>query len=148
MLTSPFARAKETATIISKELSIRLEEDLYLKERNTYGLMCGVSKDVMKNEYPELYEIYLRAGDMPGAEKYEDFVIRIKRLMAKLLGMKDQNIVCVTHGHLMTVMINEVFGEKKSSVSNGGGFVVEFEKNKWKMIEKWGISKYSGKYWK
>lgn len=148
LLSSPFARAKQTADVISRELSIRLEEDLYLKERNTYGLMSGMSKDVIRNEYPEIYEIFKKAGNMPGSERYEDFVLRIKKLLERLLLLHNKSIVCVTHGHLITVLIKEVLGGSMWRVSDGGGLVIKLEKEKIKLLEKWGMNKYSRKFWK
>ena len=148
LLTSPFARAKQTADVIGRELSIRCEENLYLKERNTYGLMSGLSKDVMKNEYPDIYEIYKRAGNMPGSERYEDFVLRIKRLLEKLLMLNKKYVICVTHGHLITVLIKEILGGRMWRVADGGGLVIELEKKSVETIDKWGMSQYSQKYWK
>ena len=148
LLTSPFARAKQTADVIGSELSIRCEENLYLKERNTYGLMSGMSKDVMKNEYPEIYEIFKKAGNMPGSERYDDFVLRIRRLLEKLLMLGKKNVVCVTHGHLITVLIKEVLRGRMWRVADGGGLVIKLEKKGIELIDKWGMSQYSQKYWK
>jgi len=45
ILSSPLIRAKESSEIISKELNIPIEIFEYVKERNTYGILCGMEKE-------------------------------------------------------------------------------------------------------
>lgn len=119
LLTSPLKRASKTAEIIGAELGLRIEEDPYLKERNTYGLLAGVNKDLAIEEYPEMNAAFLEGAYIPGAERYEDFVLRMKELLARLKKSQQSNIVCVTHGHVITVIIEEFLGLTRNSVSDG-----------------------------
>ena len=138
IMTSPFARAKMMADIFGQELGIRVEENLYLKERNTYGLASGMSKDVLKNDFPNLYEMYESGGVMPGSERYIDFVLRLDSLLKKLFNLSG-NILCVSHGHLMTVLLKEYFNQSYLKVTGGGGMVIDKTDKGWKLIEKWGM---------
>lgn len=52
ILSSPLKRAVQTASKISEVLKIPVEIFVYLKERNTYGLLCGENKDEAKQKYP------------------------------------------------------------------------------------------------
>ena len=44
ILSSPLTRAVQTAESFSNEFGVPIETCVYLKERNTYGLLCGVNK--------------------------------------------------------------------------------------------------------
>ncbi len=113
--TSPLTRCYQTAEIIESELEIPSKLLPYLKERNTYGLLSGVKKKIVKKEYPELYDLYEKQKYIPGAERYKDFAERIKILMHHLQDNTHENIVCVTHGHLITVILEEILGLIKNS---------------------------------
>lgn len=126
--TSPLKRASKTAEIIGAELGLRVEEDPYLKERNTYGLLAGVNKDLAIEEYPEMNAAFLEGDYIPGAERYEDFVLRMKALKKRLRENKHETIICVSHGHVITVIIEEFLKLVRNSVSDGS--IIGFEMDK------------------
>jgi len=124
---SPLKRASKTAEILGSELGVRVEEDPYLKERNTYGLLSGVNKDLAIEEYPKMNASFLEGEYIPGSERYDDFVLRMKALINKLKDDSNQTIICVSHGHVITVIIEEFLGLTRNSVSDG--CIVGFEMN-------------------
>ena len=132
--TSPLLRAQQTAQIIGSELKIRVEEYPYLKERNTYGILAGINVETLKSEYPELYREYKNATFIPGCERYQDFKQRIFKLAEVLKSDSNQNILCVTHGHVMTVFIEEVLGLIRDNIGNGSILGLELIDDEFKVI--------------
>lgn len=74
ILSSPLKRAVQTANEISKVLGIPVETFAYLKERNTYGLLCGENKEEAKKKYPELVAAYDKSEEVLGYEAYDFFL--------------------------------------------------------------------------
>ena len=140
ILTSPLKRAAQTAEILGSELSVRISEEPHLKERNTYGLLSGVNKDLAIEEYPEMNAAFLEGKYIHGAERYNDFVERMKILMKKLKKLKYNNVICSTHGHVITAIIEELFDKTRNSVSNGCVLGIEIVDGKMKIFHADGIT--------
>lgn len=128
ILTSPLKRASQTAEIIGSELGIRVEEEPYLKERNTYGLLSGVNKDLAIEEYPEMNAAFVEGRYLPASERYKDCLERVKILIQKLKSIKSEKIICITHGHIMTIIIEEFLGRTRNSLGDGSILGVEINK--------------------
>ena len=124
ILTSSLLRAKETAEEISKVLELPVEEFVYLKERNTYGLLCGVNKDEAKEKYPELVKAYEGGRPVLGYEAYDFFLERVRKLIELLLGLGYETVICVTHGKLLKALLEDV-AESKKVARLGDGCIVE-----------------------
>lgn len=140
VMSSPLKRAWMTGEIIANELAIPLVDDPYLKERNTYGLLTGVNKDLAIEEYPEMNASFLEGKYIAGSERYSDFVLRINKMMEQLLKMKHKVIICTTHGHVITAMVEEMFGMTRNSVGNGSILGVEIEGDRQKIIYADGVT--------
>jgi broad specificity phosphatase PhoE len=128
VLTSPLKRAHQTAQIISENLECRLEDCAYLKERNTYGLLSGVNKEIAQKEYPKLVEAYDNGEFIPGGEKYSDFKLRVKALLNYLRSLNEAQIICVTHGYLMTTIMEEYLGVYRDRIQDGSMLIVDISK--------------------
>lgn len=107
VLTSPLLRAVRTAAVIGKALGISVEQFVYLKERNTYGLLCGENKEEAKRKYPELVDAYENGGELPGYERYDALIRRVALLLRKLSEFEQGPIVCVTHGKLLGAIFKD-----------------------------------------
>ena len=112
ILTSPLARAKQTAEEIGKILNIAIETFIYLKERNTYGLLSGLNKDKAKEKHPALVEAYEKDKPVDGFEPYSTFLKRVKKLVKLLPALGYENAICITHGKLLKALLNDVIGVK------------------------------------
>lgn len=112
VLSSPLKRAMETAQIVSGELELEAKKWLYLKERNTYGLMCGEKKKEMKKNYPELYNAYENAEWVPGSETKEQLAKRIDIMVEKLQRFDGENIVAVTHGKVLASFVENYLNKQ------------------------------------
>lgn len=140
VFTSSLKRASQTAEIVGSILNLQVIEEPYLKERNTYGLLSGVNKDLAIEEYPEMNAAFLEGRYIPASERYSDFIERTKILMDKLRSLSYENIICSTHGHVMTAIIEEFFGLTRNSVNNGSILGIELDKEGQKIIHADGIT--------
>jgi broad specificity phosphatase PhoE len=140
VLTSPLKRAHQTAQIISEELECRLEDCAYLKERNTYGLLSGVNKDIAKNEYPQLVDSMKKEQYLPASERYDDFLKRVEVLLKYLRELKHETIVCVTHGYLITAIIEEHLNLVREKIEDGCILEIELNGDEIKMLSAEGIT--------
>jgi broad specificity phosphatase PhoE len=106
IFVSPLIRAKETAGILGETLNLVPEVIPDLKERNQNGIVTGMIKSEAKIKYPELVE-QLRdyKNTIEGAENFEDFSVRITRVIGEISKMNCETIAIVTHGGpIMTIL--------------------------------------------
>ncbi len=111
ILSSPLKRALETAEIINQKFNLPIETSVYLKERNTYGLLCGENKDEAKRKYPELVAAYDNSEEVLGYESYDFFLKRVMAAVEKLKELKQEIIICVTHGKFLGAFFKDVLGK-------------------------------------
>lgn len=114
--SSPYARTRETAEIISKELELPIEYSKDLVEISKPSVIRNRSK-----EDPEVIKIenLIRQNYHDGDWKHSDeesafeVLARAKRVLDHLLkNHKDQNVLCVTHGaFLKTITAYVLLGE-------------------------------------
>lgn len=140
VLTSPLARASKTAEIVGSELSLRVLEEPYLKERNTYGLLSGFNKDLAIEEYPEMNAAFLEGKYIPASERYPDCVERVKILLKKLRSLKYETIICSTHGHIITIILEEFLCKIRNSIGNGAILGIELTNKRAKIFYSDGVT--------
>ena len=139
ILSSPLIRALQTAEPIAKELGgLKVEKCVYLKERNTYGLLCGVNKVEALKKYPELVAAYDEGREVWGYEDYGFFVKRVRELV-KYFGKINQNIIAVTHSKLLNALLTEVIGKKASKLNDGCLVEVELTEGKMTLVKTEGV---------
>jgi len=140
ILSSPLKRAFETAEIAGKELNVPVMKWLYLKERNTYGLMCGERKSDMEKDYPELFTSYENGEFVMGSERYEDLHERLKVMIKKLPEFKKNCILAVTHGKVLACLCKEFLGKEIDKKEDCSFLKVELSGGKLKYISASGMS--------
>ncbi|MBT4023215.1 histidine phosphatase family protein [archaeon] len=109
---SPKIRAKQTAQIISKTLESPLEEIQDIKERNSYGILSGLTRTKAEEKYPkEVAKLttYFEHG-VSGSETYEDFKYRILKALLSIIEKNHENIAIVTHGGPVSCFAREYLG--------------------------------------
>ena len=126
--TSNLQRASLTARIIAKKLGIQVEEMVYLKERNTYGLLTGLNKAEAKAKYPELYNSY-EAGQVLGDETIEQLNLRVDTVLNILRRKPFENIIAVTHGKYLNAIVTLKLSKKLVKAHDGGFMLLEFKTN-------------------
>lgn len=141
VLSSPLKRASLFAREMGKKLKLRVQENVYLKERNTYGLLNGLNSNYAKKVYPELYHKYENQEYIPGSERYDDFVERVGYLIKYLVSLKVKGtILCVTQGYLITTLIEEYLGYIREEIRYGSYIVCSVRNGELKLIGKSGIT--------
>lgn len=108
IFSSPLKRAVQTAEEISKVITVPIEIDVYLKERNTYGLLCGENKEEAKKKYLELVAAYEKGEEVLGYEAYDFFLKRVRVALERLSAAKYQSIICVTHGKFLGALFKSI----------------------------------------
>lgn len=126
VLTSPLKRAGKTAAALAEVLGgARVENFVYLKERNTYGLLCGLNKAEAKEKYPELVEAYEKGEAVPGYEPYDLLQKRVKAFLEIVAKRSEETVICVTHGKFLTALLKEELGHPVKGLTKSA--VVEAE---------------------
>jgi broad specificity phosphatase PhoE len=109
IFSSSLIRAKETAEVLSKALSLEVVEMDNLKERNWFGILTGMVKSKAKKLHPELVEQsknYMNTIDE--AEGQESFSKRIHEAL-KEISQKDHKVVAVvTHGGPIKAILRKI----------------------------------------
>ncbi|MFA6099867.1 MAG: histidine phosphatase family protein [Patescibacteria group bacterium] len=127
--TSSRVRAKETADVLKDVLKCKIEINSNLRERNAYGVLTGKVKAEAKEKYPEMAEAVKFYGNtIEGAESYENFTERVRRVFEELTSTQHETIAILTHGGPIRCFFREVvkLGELKSL---GDCAVFELEKS-------------------
>jgi broad specificity phosphatase PhoE len=108
MLVSPFERTRETADIINSYLHKPLEYNDLLKERRNPSEIIGKEAESPEvRKITDLIDKSFHDGNLrySDEENYEDLKERAKELLDYLSNRPEQNIVCVTHGIFLTMVI-------------------------------------------
>lgn len=108
ILHSPLKRAKETASIVGSELKLPVKELLYLKEKNGYGLLTGITREQAKKDYPDLVEA-MDNGYVYGSEPSELFIERVIKGFQTIIA-ENNDVIVITHGGVLTQMLNRILG--------------------------------------
>lgn len=121
LISSPLARAKETAEKIAIKTGKEPELSDLFRERTKPTRVAGKSRDdeEASNLWDEwvksLYTSGLRAED---GENFDDLIIRADKALDFLKNKTEKKIVVVTHGFFLRTMIARVvMGESLTSVA-------------------------------
>lgn len=139
ILSSPFKRTKQTAEIIGKHLNLDLQTSVYLKERNTYGLLCGENKTEAKEKYPDMVDAYENKRPVIGQESYEDFLSRVKLSVEKLGKLNYETIICVTHGKYLDALFKDILAKEAKKFNDCCFACVELVEGKLTYLSSEGI---------
>lgn len=140
LLSSPLSRAFGTAEIIADGLGLQAEKWLYLKERNTYGLMCGERKEDIEKNYPELLQAYETGEWVPGSESVEDVIKRLRIMLKKIQKFQAGTVLAVTHGNWLKAFCKEFLGKELDKKDDCCILGIEVEEGDIEVILQDGIS--------
>jgi len=125
ILSSPLLRAQQSAEILATRLALPIETFEYVKERNTYGLLCGMKKSDAKEKYPWLVEAYKNDEYVDGSERIEDIKTRAKKAFELLKSREETNLIVVTHGNFLKAFMATVLGKKLVKKEDGGFILLD-----------------------
>ncbi len=121
VITSPLARARETASIIGKALGAPVEEDPIWMERNA-GELAGLTREEALEQYPDAEDRtpYDPFGDS-GEGDWELF-LRAGTAVHQLLKRPPGRYLIVTHGGLLNKVMYAVLGIPVQTHFHGPSF--------------------------
>ena len=110
--SSSLKRALETAKILraGRDLEIKALDDL---REIGYGSWAGMEYEKVKELYPEDFDNYINRPHLykpAEGESYEDLYKRVNRALNKILEDKADNILIVSHGITIRVLIAIIKG--------------------------------------
>ena len=92
-----------------------------------------------------MYKRYTAQEFIPGSERYDDFIERVKLLIADLGKVKTKGtLLCVTQGYLITTIIEEFLGQTRDTITHGSYIVCELKNGKLKLKESYKITYLEG----
>jgi len=117
VLTSPLARARETARIVAETLGLagaEVHEDL--TELDT-GIFTGLPMEELQAAFPEPWRRFQQESweGVPGAERIAQLAERCERTWGHLLRLLDSgksNILSVTHSGILQWIIKVTLGQR------------------------------------
>jgi broad specificity phosphatase PhoE len=139
ILSSPLLRAQESAAIISEKIKTPAELFEYVKERNTYGIMCGMVKADAKRKYPWLVEAYEKGEYVDGSEREEDVKHRAEKAFELIQARPEGNIAVLTHGVFLKALLPIILGKKLEKKEDGGFILLEIGSDQAKVLIENGI---------
>lgn len=129
VLVSPRIRAQQTAKILNTTLNCELKILENLRERNQYGVLTGMTKDEAKEKYPKLVEeVKDYKNQIEGAESYQDFMARIKKVFAEIMNMTNYStIAVVTHGGPIRAIFRETLKAGEIDIADCGYAIIKID---------------------
>jgi broad specificity phosphatase PhoE len=108
--TSPLIRTKETAEYLENATGVEVVVVPNLRERNSYGVITGLTKAEADSQYPGLSEqVKDRLNTITGAETYEAFSKRISGAWTEIVSNQTEStIAIVSHGGPMRVLCRDI----------------------------------------
>jgi broad specificity phosphatase PhoE len=130
IISSDLNRAKETVTIISKEITcnrIRYEKDL--RER-CYGIFQGKPYFQLKRRLVK-QRIDIRDFEISEGENYKEFEKRILDFYYSITSFsQDQQVILVTHEGVLQVIIEMILRQPRQKIENCSGIAISYLSDK------------------
>lgn len=140
ILTSPLARAKETAEIFKATLGCDVTVLENVRERNQYGVLTGLVKSEAKLQYPDLVEkVKDYHNTIERAEPYSNFKQRIEKVFGEFTNVPYSTIAVVTHGGPIRTIFREILKAGEIDVADCAYALLEKTDSDVKIVELNGI---------
>jgi broad specificity phosphatase PhoE len=119
--SSPLERALRTAQIVAgQHFRVKVEPVMDLIDLD-YGEWQGVSKEDVKEKYPELYERWLREPHrvkMPSGESLNNVKKRTQKVIDEIVAEHEGTILVISHRVVLKVIILSLLGLNNSQFWN------------------------------
>ena len=138
--SSDLLRAMQTAQIVADSLRLPIVPKPEFREVNN-GNLAGIKNELAAKQYPGLYWNTLAwEQQYPGGESPKEFYERIRcawDVLQKDILERNENVMLVTHGGVMHVILSIVKGEIYSNqasprkIRNAGLIALKYQSGKW-----------------
>ena len=126
--SSPFVRAIETIAPFAKQTGLTIREDDRLGERVLSDQDLPDWMEKLKKSFEDF------SLSLPGGESNQKAMERAKSFVDEVLTKEEDNIVCVSHGNLTTLLLrlfDDKYGyEELFALSNPDVYLVTVEESK------------------
>ena len=127
IVSSPLARARETAQIVADGLGLPLGPAYDELVERDYGPLEGMSDREVMERWPD--------RNYPGAEALADVVARCLRGLARIdADYPSSNVVVVCHGTIMKYTLIELTGYPIEVILNGSVSTIERAGEGWRVL--------------
>ncbi len=127
VVSSPLARARETAEIIAGELGLELGPAYDELIERDYGPLEGMSDTEIVERYPD--------RDYPGAEPLDAVVARGKAGLARIADdFPDADVVIVCHGTIIRYTLASLAGQALPGIANGSISTFRLDGDAWNVL--------------
>ena len=135
IISGPQKRAIQTANIVKENTNFDISYDKLLEEVGA-GILEGLKKDFVKENYPEYFKTWSARDDLdtiPGAEKGDEIQARVLMFLERYLYC-DSNDIIVSHAGLFRSLINTImFRDRRTNIDLGHNKIYCLE-DVWKNI--------------
>lgn len=140
LYSSDLLRAMQTVQIVADSLRLPIAPKLEFREVNN-GNLAGIKNELAAEQYPGLYWNTLAwEQQYPGGESPKEFYERIRcawDVLQKDILERNENVMLVTHGGVMHVILSIVKGEIYSNqasprkIRNAELIALKYQSGKW-----------------
>ncbi len=109
VISSPLARARQTAEIIAEGLHVRLELDALWMERDN-GLMAGLSEDEVRETLPQPQFIHPYQPIGETGESQWELYLRAGKAVQSLFNRPPGKYLIVSHGGILNMFFYAILG--------------------------------------
>ncbi len=130
VISSPLARAWQTATILAPGRDIEIEDGL--REVN-FGRWEGLTREEIAKRDPILYDDWQAGGadfDYPGGDRRSDFRLRVVEALGRVLDRPGRSGLVVAHKGVIRVLVESLSGESLATGQPELGDVLYFSASK------------------
>jgi alpha-ribazole phosphatase len=116
---SPSRRARETASLLSRESGVELRIDPRLSEID-FGELEGMTYDESRERFPELYHVWMTRPTeviFPQGESFADMDSRVNAALAEIRGRhRGGTVAVVSHGGVNRIALGEALALPRASL--------------------------------
>jgi broad specificity phosphatase PhoE len=130
---SPLIRAQETAKIVTDTCDIPFETLAFIKERNHYGVLSGLTKKEAKQQHPAQIQELTKGlhSKVTNAETYDAFVTRLKSpFVHTVKNAPEETIAFIAHGGVIRAIIRELCEKELIHLGDCSVLQITFEGGK------------------
>jgi broad specificity phosphatase PhoE len=134
VFVSPRIRTIETSLIIAKGLPVKFDVVNEFGERNSYGVLTGLTKKEAMEKYPdevEELEVNKPYQKVKGCEDYYEFaekvIAKFNELIENEFLSETEGIAIITHGATISTIFREVLGFEVNGIKDCAIFELEFD---------------------
>lgn len=140
LFTSPRLRALETATAIGHKLHIDPMPIDEFRERNSYGVLTGLTREEAGKKYPDqVAQLEGLNTKVEGSEEYAAFQNRITNALQIVTRQDSKVIAVVTHGGPIRLIFRDILRLGEINMGDCAYAILETDGQNFSLQEKNGI---------